>query len=328
MDYRSIIASGLDVAGKTSAEVSRQAVGNSYFLYGVLKKGQSPSVDKLIPICAALGLEFYIGPPRGAALESPAHAAPPVERIPEAITDMLGLPEGATADMVVRAMEARLASRGTAQASAAATLDRRTLERTLERTLDSKLKSETRSLENKLAAMLDARLPPAPRPGLVIGNDPEPDTEIRDGPPESQQRTLLAYGADVRAAAGTGEEVFEETEMTVGIPTEALPRGLKPERAIALRAEGHSMEPTIRSGDILVIDHGDREPREGRVCVLRTDTGLVVKRLRREGGGKQGAWIMTSDNAADWPPRPMTEDDRILGHVVWFGPEKAVVVGG
>ena len=39
-------------------------------------------------------------------------------------------------------------------------------------------------------------------------------------------------------------------------------------------------------------------------------------------------WIMTSDNGADWPARPVGEADRVLGRVVWFGPEKAVMVGG
>ncbi len=37
---------------------------------------------------------------------------------------------------------------------------------------------------------------------------------------------------------------------------------------------------------------------------------------------------MTSDNDADHPPRPVEEEDRILGRVIWFGPMKAVVVGG
>ena len=69
---------------------------------------------------------------------------------------------------------------------------------------------------------------------------------------------------------------------------------------------------------------GRSPPRAGRIYVLGTQTGLVVKRLMREGDD----WIMTSDNGADWPPRPVGEADRVLGRVVWFGPEKAVVVGG
>ena len=55
-----------------------------------------------------------------------------------------------------------------------------------------------------------------------------------------------------------------------------------------------------------------------------TEIGLVVKRFIRG----TGVWIMTSDNDADHPPRPVAEEDRILGRVIWFGPEKVVVVGG
>ena len=63
----------------------------------------------------------YIPDPR-----PPAHAVPPApERIPGAITDLLGLPEGASAETVVAAIEAQLASRGTAHATPAAALDRR-----------------------------------------------------------------------------------------------------------------------------------------------------------------------------------------------------------
>ncbi len=141
--------------------------------------------------------------------------------------------------------------------------------------------------------------------------------------PDVQPRLPLSLVADVRAAAGDGAEVFEETEVEITIPVDALPKGTSSDHAVALRADGDSMEPTIHSGDILVIDHSDREPRDGRVCVLRTDTGLVVKRLRREGAG----WRMTSDNP-DWPSRLVGEGDRILGHAIWFGPERAVSVGG
>ena len=69
----------------------------------------------------------YIPDPR-----PPAHAVPPApERIPGAITDLPGLPEGAAVEKVVAAIQAQLASRGTAHATPAAALDRRTLERTL-----------------------------------------------------------------------------------------------------------------------------------------------------------------------------------------------------
>ena len=277
--------------------------------------GHEPKATRLAEICRALDLEFYIGPPRDQTLaESPAlqpESAGIVSSgivsstaVPGAITDMLGLPEDAEADVVVRAMEAKIAGRGTAAVSPAAALDRRSMEHLL----DSKLKSESRSLRDELAAMLDARLPP-------------PDA----GAPEAGEirKLILRQAPDVRAAGGVGEEIFDEAATgTVMIAADDLPPNLDTDRLVAIRAAGRSMEPTIRDEDILVLDPDATEPREGVVFVIQTDTGLVVKRLRQEGG----AWIMTSDTP-DREPRPVTGQDRIVGHVVWFGPEGAIVAG-
>ena len=254
----------------------------------------------------------------------PAHAVPPApERIPGAITDLLGLPEGAAAETVLAAIQAQLASRGTAHATPAAALDRRTLERTLKaqnKALEEKLAA---TLEEKLAATLDARLPPLQPPARPQSKPVPAESGLSDPKTPEASVTRLRFAGDVRAAAGAGEEVFEETEMSITIPSEALPTGLDPDTCIALRVEGDSMEPTIHSGDILVIDHSARDPLEGRTYVVRSAPGLIIKRLRQEAG----AWIMASDNP-DFPPRPMAGEDRILGRVLWFGPEKAAVAGG
>ena len=300
---REAVRRGLIDAGVGARRFENDRGLKPWSLRGVLdpSRNQIPSVDRAAEICRALDLELYIGPPRDQILaESPALST----AVPGAITDMLGLPEGAEADVVVAAIREKLAARGMAAASPAAALDRRTLERTL----DSKLKSESRSLRDELAAMLDARLPP-------------PDA----GAPEAGEirKLILRQAPDVRAAGGVGEEIFDEAATgTVMIAADDLPPNLDTDRLVAIRAAGHSMEPTIRDEDILVLDPDATEPREGVVFVIHTDTGLVVKRLRQEGG----AWTMVSD-ADDWAPRPVTGQDRIVGHVVWFGPEGAIVTG-
>ena len=77
------------------------------------------------------------------------------------------------------------------------------------------------------------------------------------------------------------------------------------------------MEPTMRDGDLVALDHSFRDPADGRLFVLRTEDGLVVKRLRGEGHG----WEMVSDNDA-YKPRPAREDDRVIGRVAWAGPAR------
>ena len=308
------------------------------------RASRSTTIEK---VTEALGLEFYIGPPRDAK-DGPS--------VPRTVTAFLDLPEDADADRVVRAMRERLKQ-------AAGPDQVRAIE----------------EIGNKLDTLM-ARLPPPPDPAGPSGEDAAPDNQsesvVPDDQPESDQSAPAAPDADspdarqgtpvpidqhslvgldnnqggsvgpdhqpalvetdddqhglvvrmlrdVKAAAGDGADVFEETAFAITIPAAALPQGVTARNVAALRAEGASMEPNIRFGDLLVIDHSDLEPREGQLYVLRTDTGLVVKRLKRSGS----AWRMTSDNA-HWPARDVSEDDRILGHVVWSGPQEAVTVGG
>ena len=248
----------------------------------------------------------------------PAYAEPPVaaQHVPKAITDLLGLPEGADAAAVLAAMRTQLADRGTAAASPSATLDKRTLERTLDKTLDRKFKSETRSVLDELAE-IKARLPAVAESNPTASPDPGGDEGATD-----ERLSRLRFMRDVHASAGTGEAVFEESEISILIPTDALPPKARVEQLTALRSAGASMEPTIRNGDLLVLDRSATDPQDGRIFVLRTGTGLVVKRLKLT----DGVWLMASDNV-EFSPRQMAMDDRVLGRVVWFGPENATIVG-
>ena len=127
---------------------------------------------------------------------------------------------------------------------------------------------------------------------------------------------MIAFAPDVRLAAGTGEVVFEESsELSIVVAVEALAPWAQPERLTCVRAVGDSMKPTIGDGDFVALDHGRTEPLDGQVFAARTDTGLVVKRLRR----RADRWQLVSDNPV-YPPRPVSKDDRILGQVAWHGP--------
>lgn len=128
---------------------------------------------------------------------------------------------------------------------------------------------------------------------------------------------MIPFAPDVRLAAGTGEVVFEESaELSIAVAAGALAPWAQPERLTCVRAAGDSMEPTIRDGDLVAVDPGRTEPLDGRLYAVRTSAGLVVKRLRQSAGH----WRLTSDNPAH-APRPVTEDDRILGEVAWSGPQ-------
>ncbi len=127
---------------------------------------------------------------------------------------------------------------------------------------------------------------------------------------------VIPVAPDVRLAAGGGEAVFEESsDVSIAVAAGALASWARPARLTCVRAAGDSMEPTIRDGDLVAVDPGRTDPLDGHVFAVRTDAGLVVKRLRR----LDGRWLLTSDNAAH-APRPVAEEDRILGQIAWFGP--------
>lgn len=88
-------------------------------------------------------------------------------------------------------------------------------------------------------------------------------------------------------------------------------------------AKGHSMEPTINDGDVLLVDESKTEPKDGQVFAMQSvDKGTIVKRLIKS---DFDGWIIRSDN----PDKTRYGDEnlrdgeineiRIIGRVVWRG---------
>jgi phage repressor protein C with HTH and peptisase S24 domain len=139
------------------------------------------------------------------------------------------------------------------------------------------------------------------------------------GAPAGEDVITLAFAEDVRAAAGSGEMIFEEAaDHRIAVPRAILPTWVHPSGLICIRAAGDSMTPTLNDGDLILLDRKHTEPRNKQVFVIHTDDGLVVKRLREDDGG----WEMASDNPA-YLPRRVVEEDRIVGRVAWSGPLRA-----
>ena len=80
------------------------------------------------------------------------------------------------------------------------------------------------------------------------------------------------------------------------------------------RGEGDSMEPTIRSGELILIDASQKTPRmaEGIWVVAMGEIGMI-KRLRFLGAGRIE---LASDNPVV-PPIPVAQDEmHVIGRVV------------
>lgn len=138
-------------------------------------------------------------------------------------------------------------------------------------------------------------------------------------PPAPVDYTVLPWARDVRAAAGEPRPVFDEAAgFGIAIHRSVLPGWARAGSLICISAAGDSMEPALRDGDLVALDYSRAEPIAGRVFVVRTEDGLLIKRLR----GRPGAWALTSDNPR-YRPQPVRAADRIIGRVAWSGPPRA-----
>lgn len=137
--------------------------------------------------------------------------------------------------------------------------------------------------------------------------------EIRD-----EFAFLPRYGID--AAAGPGLVVSsEEIEETLAFRRDWLRRiGANPAASGLITAKGDSMDPTIPSGALMLVDTSDVEPTDGCIYVIARDGTLVVKRVQRLRLGVQ----LISDNPI-YPPETVPREEmaemRIAGRVRWVG---------
>ena len=120
---------------------------------------------------------------------------------------------------------------------------------------------------------------------------------------------------EVASAAGTGAEVYDETPVgLLWFRNDWLQsHSIDPEQSNIISVRGASMEPTLLDGCSILVDRKRREPHEDRIYVMRTEEGLVVKRL---GLDEEAQWELRSDNP-DWRATPMSPETEVIGEVRW-----------
>lgn len=90
--------------------------------------------------------------------------------------------------------------------------------------------------------------------------------------------------------------------------------GYKPDKLLAIRMEGASMEPGLYDGDWIILDTVDIAPKDGAVFAINFEGELAIKRLFKS----NGSWTAASDNSDKriYRDRPMSDSARILGRIV------------
>ncbi|MBC2659782.1 LexA family transcriptional regulator [Pseudomonas sp. MSSRFD41] len=128
-----------------------------------------------------------------------------------------------------------------------------------------------------------------------------------------------------RAAAGDGEEnTHVEIRGILAFKSEWLRLNrLNPKHLDVIYANGNSMEPTISSGDVLLIDRSKIEPKDGQIFAMYSEAkGTIVKRLIQS---DFDGWLIRSDNPdkTKYGDQTLSDEDinevRIIGRVVWRG---------
>lgn len=93
--------------------------------------------------------------------------------------------------------------------------------------------------------------------------------------------------------------------------------GVSPGSARVVDVKGPSMEPTIRSGAVLLVSLNNKEPVDNAIfAMVRPVEGLIVKRLVHTSGG----WVARSDNR-EFEDIPINHGEpiRIIGRAHWMG---------
>jgi len=135
---------------------------------------------------------------------------------------------------------------------------------------------------------------------------------------------LFVPQLNVRTSAGAGQMVEEEIEIgRFAFRRSWIERkGLIPGKLRVISARGRSMEPTVRDGDILLVDTSEQ---------LKLSEGMYVidyggeSRCKRLMPLVDGGLRICSDNP-EWPAeevKPGAIDQvRLVGKIIWIGGER------
>ena len=260
-------------------------------LRGILDptREQAPSVDRAAEICAALGLTLSIEPAAASRAGDGDDAARDAARA------------GAGAAL----SEPKAAAWGNAsEAAPPAAVPLNGLEGAVQALVRLVAVAGGDPIPDELRAPPSARLASADARPVAAAND--------DGVTPGARSVGTR---EVAAAAGGGAVNLDEAPVKgpVWFRRDWLDgHGIDPTLSVVISVRGESMEPTLPAGSKILVDRTRTRRRAGRIFVVTTEEGLVVKRLERR--GRQ--WFLVSDHPS-WEPVPWPREAEVVGEVRW-----------
>lgn len=141
-------------------------------------------------------------------------------------------------------------------------------------------------------------------------------------PEMSLSRDMVAIPEyDVRASAGDGFVIVAETQKGIWpFSRDYISHELRLpiSQLVIIEVIGDSMEPTLRSGDRVLVNLGDRRVSQPGIFILWDGDGTVVKRLELVPGSAPQKLLRISDNPLHRTFEVLAEETNIVGRVVWF----------
>jgi len=173
----------------------------------------------------------------------------------------------------------------------------------LTRGIPARLKEQDR---RKLSELLDI-------PENELGG-PEPASSSAHATP--QFRTITEY--DIRASAGDGaltseENVRSQWPFDPSYLSDFL--GLSTNDLAIIEVRGDSMEPTLSSGDRVMVHLADKQISQPGIFIIYDGGGTVIKRVEKIPG--QDKLVLISDNPLHTRYEISGDDVQIVGRVVW-----------
>lgn len=133
---------------------------------------------------------------------------------------------------------------------------------------------------------------------------------------------VLVPRYDVAGSMGNGALIHSEQivdHLAFKADWVRLELGANPKNLVLISAVGDSMEPTLRPGDLLLVDRSENGVKQDAIYAIALGGELRIKRVQRLFDGRL---IIRSDNPGYQPEEiapSITDTVNIIGRVVWAG---------
>jgi len=108
------------------------------------------------------------------------------------------------------------------------------------------------------------------------------------------------------------------TEMRIAFRRDWIARKGLPQNMSIIKVQGDSMEPTLMSGDLVLVDHSKDATTRGGLFAITIDREILIKRIQPLMGSKL---LVISDNEKYTALEIDAENILINGKVIWFARE-------